>query len=113
MAGIKRFRKSQRRNVAKTVVAIAFLILLTSHSIWACTTIAYGFKNKTRPYTGPELPGVLDVVIPQTDEGYSNLTKLLLSKRQNQKYLVAASRSVNAGPIILETGYPVIAYGGF
>ena len=109
--GIKRFGKNKRIMFAKALVAIEFFVLLITPLVWTCTPIVYGFSNKTLPYTGPDLPGAPDVIIQQS--GYSNLTKFLLDQRKNEKYLIAVPRSVDAAPIILQTGYPVIAYGGF
>ena len=111
ITGIKRFGENKRIMFAKTLVAIEFLVLLITPLVWACTPIIYGFSNKTLPYTGPDLPGAPDVIIQQG--GYSNLTEFLLEQRRNEKYLIAVPRSVDAAPIILQTGYPVLAYGGF
>lgn len=113
LAGLKFYRRNSGNAMVKSLVAVCLYALLVGPVLWAYTPILYGISNKTLPYSGPDLPGAPDIVFPQTVDGYSSLSRFLLDNRRGEKYLIAVPRAVDAAPIILETGMPVITAGGF
>jgi len=91
-------------------LTLTLVALLLAPAYWSITPAMYG-GNSTQPYAGPELA---------TSSGRSNgssidegLITYLQQHYTGEKYLVATSSSQTATPIILATGLPVIAWGGF
>lgn len=94
----------------KLSLTFALVALLTAPAYWSMTPAIYG-GNSTQPSAGPELA---------TSSGRSNsssvdtgLIAYLQQHNTGEKYLVATTSSQTATPIILATGSPVIAWGGF
>jgi len=50
---------------------------------------------------------------PPENTASSKLISFLMNNKQDAKYLVAVSNANSAAPIILQTGEPVMAVGGF
>lgn len=91
-------------------LALTLVALLVAPAYWSMTPALYG-GNSTQPSAGPEL---------STSSGRSNsssvdegLITYLQQHNTGEKYLVATSSSQTATPMILATGSPVIAWGGF
>ncbi|MCK9579852.1 MAG: glycosyltransferase family 39 protein [Methanoregula sp.] len=99
------------------VVAVAIGLLFIAPFVWACTPLAYGAGNSL-PVAGPQLakngggsPG------GNTGSGMTGsnlgLSSYLISHHAGEQWIVAVSSSREAANIILNTGEPVMALGGF
>jgi len=102
-------RRSGPRVWSAVVAAIGVLALLVPMVVWAAIPVWYG-GHSGLPYAGPDLlaePRHSDV----PDVG--RLVDYLLANRGDETYLVAALNAQTAAPIILATGEPVMALGGF
>ena len=95
--------------VIKTVLPIAVAALIVSPMVWSLTPIMYG-SNSMIPSAGPELGKG-----EKMDIMYENpkLEKFLLNNYNNEKYLVAVPTATSASMLIINTGKPVMAVGGF
>jgi 4-amino-4-deoxy-L-arabinose transferase-like glycosyltransferase len=116
-----RIKKFGGINFAKTAILIGLLGLLTAPVAWSVTPIVYG-DEPNLPYAGPELsksyPEKDTSVIANLrnigeNKKISKLISFLKENRGNEKYLVAVPNATLASPIILATGEPVMAVGGF
>ncbi|MEZ0537738.1 glycosyltransferase family 39 protein [Caldicellulosiruptoraceae bacterium PP1] len=110
----------------KTLIALGLVGLLVSPAIWSYTPIMYGSQT-TLPIAGPELNSQRGInmsmntqvsnsnKIKQNSEDIvsSKLIDFLLKNRNGEKYIVAVQNANSAAPIILKTGLPVMAIGGF
>lgn len=99
-----------RQTMNRISLTLALVALLVAPAYWSMTPAIYG-GNSTQPSAGPELA---------TSSGRSNsstidsgLITYLQQHNTGEKYLVATTSSQTATPIILATGSPVIAWGGF
>lgn len=105
-----------------TVMAMGVISLLLAPFAWSLTPILYGSGNSAFPFAGPDLytqlqKGNASRGVP----GFSNrftidvgkLEAYLMSHRNGEEYIVAVPNAHMASPIILDTGEPVITYGGF
>ncbi len=113
LVGIRILRRDYLRNAIKLASIAGFAILLAAPAFWAATPLMYGSQT-TLPIAGPELkrggngqPG------GGFNDNLSANVEFLLSKKQGEKYLVAVQSANSAAPIIIETGEPVLAIGGF
>lgn len=111
--------------IVKPLAVIGVAVLLVAPAAWSVTPMIYGSQS-TLPFAGPELshdgfmgggyngsagpgmgfPGV-------GDTGITGLTDFLIEHRESERFLVAVPSSMTASGIILETGLPVMAVGGF
>ena len=110
---------------AGQLLAIAIAILLVAPAYWSVTPILYG-SNNVMPYAGPELAsggGMSGMGGPNAEGGMagpgmgqmntSELTDFLLNNMGNATFLVAVPNAMMAEGLILATGKPVMAVGGF
>lgn len=118
---IRLFKMEHLGKTIKTAMAVGFIILLAAPGIWAYTPIIYGSQT-TLPVAGPELDRNGDSGNGGQQgftQGFRNgdtnseLIKFLLENRKGEKFMVAVADANSAAPIILETGQPVMALGGF
>ena len=89
---------------------------------WSLTPILYGIGTSS-PSAGPDLnpqskqataPGVMPNLSGRMmGVDTSKLGTFLMTHSSGEKYIVAVSNANIAAPIILDTGEPVITYGGF
>ena len=122
-------RKDDLQKTIKASIIAALAALLLAPAIWSYTPIIYG-SQVVMPVAGPELKkdfgmGQMknqsggdgsDIQFKMNDkmgETSSEMVKFLLDNYNNEKYLVAVSSANSAASIILETGKPVMAVGGF
>ncbi len=109
---IRIVKRDNLRNTIKMISTAGFVGLLIAPAFWACTPLLYGSQT-TLPIAGPELR---NDGMGQPGGRFNNLSAnvdFLLSKKQGEKYLVAVQDANSAAPIIIETGEPVLAIGGF
>jgi len=109
----------------KTGLAVGFASLILAPFAWAVTPLIYG-GVPSMPFAGPELASRYangagtNAPAPMMRPGAMNegfrtekLIEFLRKNRKNEKFLVAVPNAREAWDIILETGAPVIAMGGF
>jgi 4-amino-4-deoxy-L-arabinose transferase-like glycosyltransferase len=137
-----RLQKKQAGKIARLLAAIGLAALLIIPGVWSFTPIAQG-TNTQLPVAGPELgqgggrgnmgrggPGRNrgGNAVNNRDAGRgsnlggtasrdigenSTLIEFLTQNNSGEKYLVAVNDANSAAPIILATGKPVVAAGGF
>jgi 4-amino-4-deoxy-L-arabinose transferase-like glycosyltransferase len=91
-------------------ITIGVLALLIAPTVWATIPVWYG-GDVALPFAGPEL---LEKPSRRGDlPDVSRLVDYLLTNRGGEPFLVATIRANEAAPIILATGEPVMALGGF
>jgi 4-amino-4-deoxy-L-arabinose transferase-like glycosyltransferase len=83
--------------------------ILAAPSVWAMTPIEYG-GYVSYPFAGPELKTKATLAVMKS---YPKLENYLKSNYQKDTYLLATLDAKMAAPIILDTGLPVMAMGGF
>jgi 4-amino-4-deoxy-L-arabinose transferase-like glycosyltransferase len=105
----------------KIAAILAIGLLFVCPLIWSCTPFLYGTGN-VLPVAGPQLAqgrgngmeGGTGMPGSQGQESVSGLATYLLSHSTGEKFLVAVPGSMNgAAELILATGKPVMALGGF
>lgn len=111
--------KESNIKLKKTLISIALAGLLIAPTIWSGTAIFYQASG-TFPSAGLELASSRGMGNFNPGMGNSNndstekLVKYLKSNITTEKYLVAVPSAMNyASDIIIKTGEPVIALGGF
>lgn len=104
--------------ITNFVATIGVLALLIAPTIWSLTPLWAG-GDVALPYAGPELLGRPQrspqavAATPQAGGGQEQLLSYLNENRNGEKFLVATLNANVAAPIILATGEPVMALGGF
>ena len=92
------------------VLGLAAPLLLLAPALWSVTPILYG-DDATLPYAGPDLRNGRRR--PDAAENLQPMLAYLTEHRDGEKFLVAVPNAMLAAPIILQTGEPVVATGGF
>lgn len=104
-------RRHDRHAWPGVVAGVGVLALLIPLAVWAFIPVWYG-GHTGLPYAGPDL-----LEEPRRggfeDKGVDRLVDYLLANRGDETYLVATLNARTAAPIILATGEPVMALGGF
>jgi 4-amino-4-deoxy-L-arabinose transferase-like glycosyltransferase len=83
--------------------------------LYWCGTALVVPGNGLTPSTGPEIAqGAWEYPPPQMPEAFTHtLTAFLEAQHGKERFLLATGGVYNASPIILQTGKPVMAMGGF
>ena len=90
---------------------VGVLALLVPMLVWASIPVWYG-GHSGLPYAGPDL--LEDPQRgPSDDRGADRLAGYLQANRGSETYLAATLSAQTAAPLILATGEPVMALGGF
>ncbi|MCI1982915.1 MAG: glycosyltransferase family 39 protein [Oscillospiraceae bacterium] len=109
----------------KVLLSIAagsmILSMLAGPFYWSLTAALYVCENITMPYAGPELtsntktPGMTanQQAFTESDSATTALEQYLVKHYQQGTYLVMAQRANDVAQIIVDTGLPAAAYGGF
>ncbi|MDY7075777.1 MAG: glycosyltransferase family 39 protein [Chloroflexota bacterium] len=108
---IRLVRRSDKRACTGVATATGVLALLVPMVVWAFIPVWYG-GHTGLPYAGPDLlaePGGGGGALKDEDR----LVDYLLTNQGNVTYLAATLNAPTAAPIILATGEPVMAMGGF
>jgi hypothetical protein len=105
------------------VILVCGVSLFIAPFAWSLTPVLYGAGNPAFPFAGPDLnpqlkqangPGIMPNLSGRMMGVDTNKLKTFLVAHKNgEKYIVAVSNASIASPIILDTGEPVITYGGF
>ncbi|MGJ7045386.1 glycosyltransferase family 39 protein [Thermoanaerobacterium thermosulfurigenes] len=110
------FAKNGGFKVKKAMLTVGVIGLLIAPTIWSATTLFYPM-NGTMPSAGLELAtGRNRFVFGGGDINSSADSKLISFLEKNKgsaKYLLVVSSSQSADSIIIKTGEPVMALGGF
>lgn len=117
-------RARQNNNYKKIIISLGIVSLFIAPFAWSITPVLYGAGNPSFPFAGPDLnPAVKQSNIPGAMPNFagmflgvnttSKLEDFLLTHKNGEKYLVAVPNAHLAAPLILDTGQPVITYGGF
>ncbi|MFQ6100920.1 MAG: glycosyltransferase family 39 protein [Anaerolineae bacterium] len=102
-------RAADKRAWIGAVAALGLLALLIPTLVWAAIPVWYG-GHAGLPYAGPDL-----LEDPQRDgtADVDQLVDYLQANRGDETYLAATLSAQTAAPLILATGEPVMALGGF
>lgn len=100
-----------RENIARNAVLTGLTALLIAPAVWAVTPLCYG-DQMVNPITGPRLKNIF--INPWGDQVKSKRLAGYLIRRQNKaRFVLAVHNAKYAAPLIVETGLPVIAMGGY
>lgn len=103
---------SSNTALSKALVSIAFIGILVAPTVWSFTPMFYKM-NGSSPSAGLELARSSQQREPGSTNN-SKLIKFLESNKTNEKYLVVVPSANSYGSdLILKTGEPVMALGGF
>jgi 4-amino-4-deoxy-L-arabinose transferase-like glycosyltransferase len=101
----------QRENASVVTFAIGVTALLIAPVAWSMTTIAHeGGRPMAR--LEPPLPWLRRSVSAETEAALA-LLPFLQENRGGARFLAATTNARLAAPLIIATGEPVIAFGGF
>jgi 4-amino-4-deoxy-L-arabinose transferase-like glycosyltransferase len=104
---------ADRRVWMGAVAAAGVLALLIPLLVWASIPVLYG-GHTGLPYAGPDLLAEQRRDWSAQDSlGVDRLAEYLQANRGDATYLAATMRATTASPLILATGEPVMAMGGF
>jgi 4-amino-4-deoxy-L-arabinose transferase-like glycosyltransferase len=98
------------------IAAAGFVALLAAPAVWSLTPLMG--SNVSLPYAGPDVvrgagPGQRGIGQPGGAPESNQLAQFLLDHRGDAKYLLGTLNANTAAPVILATGEPVMAMGGF
>ncbi len=114
---LSKYGKIEAKKFIGIITAFGVVALLIAPAFWSITPIIYHSESQL-PYAGPELgygnasgmPGT-GMGMGQSDD--SGLTQYLLNNMGTERFLVAVPNAMAATGLILNTGKPVMAIGGF
>lgn len=105
--------RAGRRVWMGAVTAAGVLALLIPMLVWASIPVLYG-GHAGLPYAGPDLLAEQRRDWSTQDSmGVDRLAEYLQVNQGDATYLAATMRATTASPLILATGEPVMAMGGF
>jgi 4-amino-4-deoxy-L-arabinose transferase-like glycosyltransferase len=96
----------------KAVAGVGVLALLIPMAVWSFIPVWYG-GHSGLPYAGPDLLEEPRRGASPSVDGDDRLVDYLLANRGDAAYLAATMDAQTAAPVILATGEPVMALGGF
>ncbi len=105
-----RYLPSAARHLQSAIGLLAFLVLLLAPTAWSLTPVLNG-GDAGLPYAGPDL--FTRPNRPNTLAVDSRLVAYLQANRNGARFLAATINANSAAPLILATGEPVMALGGF
>lgn len=118
-------RKSREKLRAYNQFAVwaSVISLFIAPFAWSLTPVLYGAGNPSFPFAGPDLnPQSKEINAPGFMPNLSGrmmgvdtnkLGTFLMAHQSGEQYIMAVPNASIASPIILNTGEPVITYGGF
>lgn len=106
--------KNPLKRLSKPAVVCGVAALLVAPALWSLTPLIYHSEAQI-PYAGPELAktGMMDMGHGMGLTDSPGLKGFLLNNTKNEKFLVAVPNAMAATGLILDTGKPVMAVGGF
>ncbi len=114
MLGVVGFLFRQRKTALKGIAVLLVLTAGIAPLTWSLIPVVYG-GHSGLPYAGPELLESANLTWAANDNlaGASPLADYLLANQGEAVYIVATANAQRASPLILLTGQPVMALGGF
>ena len=109
LAAARLLRRFGQPAWTRVVTAVGVLTLLVPMVVWALIPVWYG-GHTGLPYAGPDL---LEEPQQAAAKDLDRLADYLLANYGDETYLAATLRANDAAPIIIATGEPVMAMGGF
>lgn len=106
---VLRLSSNYQSLITRLVTAVGLLALLIAPVIWSATLLWGG--DAGLPYAGPDLLQGRRRTGNVPEE--SRLVEYLSANRSDRTFLIATLNANTAAPIILTTGEPVMALGGF
>lgn len=111
-------RKVQRSRANTFVMIVGIISIMIAPFAWSITPVLYGSGNAAFPFAGPDLNLQSRQSNVQWGMNFAGvntgkLENFLLLHRNGEKYIIAVPNAHTASPIILNTGQPVMTYGGF
>lgn len=106
------YGKTKRKIWINAVCVCAAVSMLAAPAYWSLTPVL-GVGNASKPYADPSLLSSSDSKMNAEEELSSGLEKYLVKHYQKGSYLVVARRSNTVASMIIHTGLPAYAYGGF
>jgi 4-amino-4-deoxy-L-arabinose transferase-like glycosyltransferase len=91
-------------------LALGMLALLIAPTVWAWIPVWHG-GDGWLPFAGPDV--LVEERVSPTQEGSEALMDFLQAQHQGEIFLLATTDARIAAPLILATGKPVMALGGF
>jgi 4-amino-4-deoxy-L-arabinose transferase-like glycosyltransferase len=111
---VMRVRRTPDTTWSGALAALGLIGLLVAPGVWSAFPLAGGSANL--PYSSPELlrgAGPLNAARGQSLPNNDRLIDYLTAHRDGAFYLAATLNANTAAPLILATGEPVMAMGGF
>jgi 4-amino-4-deoxy-L-arabinose transferase-like glycosyltransferase len=110
-----------RARFAPAALSLLLIAMLVAPALWSALTTFNSSPNTALPYAGPATQGSLSLpAAPRTGNGNGNgnarnqsLLDYLLANTAPGTYLLATDRANDAASYILDTGRPVLTFGGF
>ncbi len=106
-----------RVRFAAGALSVFLIAMLAAPSLWSVLTTLNPAPNTTLPYAGPAIQDSPDM--PATQPGATgvaqnqSLVEFLLANTKPGSYLLATDRAQDSAAYILDTGRPVLTFGGF
>lgn len=115
------YRFGKKQIMLLLVTGCMLVSILAAPFYWSLTAVMYVPENITMPYAGPELASTTKTVgmtanqetFITSDSNTKALEKYLVAHYKQGSYLVVAQRANDVAGIIVDTGLPAVAYGGF
>jgi 4-amino-4-deoxy-L-arabinose transferase-like glycosyltransferase len=116
-----------RRPLVRLATIVGTLTLLVAPTVWAAIPVANASPRSNMPSAGPTRTDLFAYAAAFASQGSNRggpprddvaqtdprLVAFLEANSANTRFLVATPNAMSAAPIILETGKPVMALGGF
>jgi 4-amino-4-deoxy-L-arabinose transferase-like glycosyltransferase len=109
LLAVRAMRPARRQAWASAAAGLGVLALLVAPTVWAWIPVWYG-GHSGLPFAGPELLTARDRV---QNANVEPLVAYLQANHQDETFILATLNAREASPIILATGEPVMALGGF
>jgi len=114
-------RKNSSRLALLFATGCMLVSILAGPFYWSLTAALYVPENVTMPYAGPELASQTKTqgmtanqeAFVTTDSQTLALEKYLVANYKEGSYLVVSQRANDVAELIVDTGLPAVAYGGF
>lgn len=112
---IIRFNKTKLKHLYIKLIALFSIISLTIAPLTWCITTISNSSNSVMPYAGPEISNKNDTknFVSDRNNLSNNLIDYLVKNYTEGSYLVVTRRASDVSDIIIKTGLPAVAYGGF
>lgn len=101
------------RKAGLGILTVTIAAMLAAPLYWSATPALYGAGDATSPSAGPSLRNTGHLAARGGTGVNTKLISYLEAHEQGETYLYATDSAMTAAPVILATGKPVMAFGGF